>query len=293
MKIIPSSAFHRQPPSREEFLDRELERLQRELVEIGFNEVLNFRFSLLLPEKERIVRVMEWFLEERNNVQIQEAAAAAEESRLTANNGFASFLRLPIELRLKIWELALAPQDQPRIHCVNERKSSFISNQPISPLLHVCNESRAFYLTYTQATFAFETYLRPKKDIIYIPDLANREEAFLDFLEGESASKVGRFALRNEFFCNLPGEGHMSVRDYHMRRSMPDCSEFILVFDDERSANICWRDLDMRFEAMSARQKRKRAERGYARQHAKVLNGWSENPVVYEFVLVQESGGGG
>jgi hypothetical protein len=75
-------------------------------------------------------------------------------------------------------------------------------------------------------------------DIIYILDLANREAAFLHFPECESASKVGRLALRNEFFCNLPGEGHLSEKDYHMRRSMPICSQFIFVFDDERSTNI-------------------------------------------------------
>jgi len=290
MKIIPSSAVHWHPPTREEFLDREFLRLQRELVELGFNEVLTFRSCLPLLEKGWTVSVMEMSLEHHSKMLIEEAAQ--EESRLTANNSFTSFLRLPIELRLKIWELALPPQNQPRIHCVNERKSSFISNQPISPLLHVCNESRTFYLSYTQATFAFETYFSPQIDIIYIPDLANREEAFLDFLECESASKVGRFALRNEFFCNLPGEGHMSEKDYHMRRSMPNCSQFVLVFDDERSTNICWRDLDMRFEPMSARQRRKKAERGYARQYTKVLNGWSDNPVVYEFVLVREPGGG-
>jgi hypothetical protein len=187
---------------------------------------------------------MEMSLEHQNKILIE--AAAREESRLTANKSFTSLLRLPIELRLKIWELALPSQNQPRIHCVNERKSSFISNQAISPLLHVCNESRTFYLSYTQATFAFETYFSPKMDIIYIPDLANREEAFLDFLECESASKVERFALRNEFFCSLPGEGHMSERDYHMRRSMPNCSQYILVFDDERSADFRWCDLDPR-----------------------------------------------
>jgi hypothetical protein len=83
----------------------------------------------------------------------------------------------------------------------------------------------------------------------------------------------------------------MSARDYHMRKSMPDCFQFIFVFDDERSAGTCWRNLDMRFEPMSARQKWKRAERGYARQYANVLNGWSEDPVDYEFVLVREPGG--
>jgi hypothetical protein len=147
---------------------------------------------------------MEMSLEHRNKMLIQEAAQ--EESRLTAHNSFTSFLRLPIELRLKIWELALLPQNQPRIHCANERKSDFISNQLISPLLYVCNESRTFYISYAQATFAFETYFSSKMDIIYIPDLANGEEAFLDFPECKSASKVGRFALCNEFFCNSPGE---------------------------------------------------------------------------------------
>ncbi|KAI0997273.1 hypothetical protein K3495_g10913 [Podosphaera aphanis] len=118
-------------------------------------------------------------------------------------SSFRGFSNLPYELRITIFEFVLVSDLAPKIHCVDERTSkgdkkeaTFISNQPISPLLQVCHETRTIYLSKTKAQFAFETYIRFSVDTIYIPDFASREEQFPRFLNHPSSKKIQKLAMR-------------------------------------------------------------------------------------------------
>jgi len=54
--------------------------------------------------------------------------------------------------------------------------------------------------------------------------------------------------------------------------------EMIIIFEDEqRLGEEVWNDTCVTFNEFSAREKRQRAERSYARQYAKTLNGFMES----------------
>lgn len=208
-----------------------------------------------------------------------------EEESLTEQNCLSNFPRfgdLPGELRLNIYELCFIPELGPKIHCIDERTSKvakrgakFISNQPISPFLHVCEESRAHYLFVSKACFAFETFINFSIDTIYIPDFASREEQFPRFLECESAEKIVKLAMRKDFYCNLPGREIMWHRYVDMVYALPQWKELTCVFNDNSSRAEVWQKRDLSFRDLSARQKRSgpgACERGFARLWASVLN---------------------
>lgn len=244
-------------------------------------------------------------------------SAEAQKARDLRNAGFASFPRLPTELRLKIWRFAMQFELMPRVHCIDRKQGRFVSNQGISPLLGICHESRTQYIEATESlggAFAFETYINFNTDIVYIsffkgrdyfeypPDEARTDTAaaeafafledeiedanhvdengsldhddpnFVAFLEDPSSAKIQNLAMRTEFEKHLPLTGHMSSTHAQMRICMPEWSKAYIVFEDYRQKRTKWLDTNANFKKLSARQIRKRAERGFARQHAKVLN---------------------
>lgn len=211
-----------------------------------------------------------------------------EEAGLTeprVNSSFSKFSSLPCELRLKIFEFSFASDLEPKVHCVNEcmskstsRRSSFMSNQPISPLLHVCRESRAHYFFKTRAQFAFETFIRFSVDTIYIPDFFSREIQFPRFLKCESVRRIQKLAMRKDFFCDIPGSEHFCEKHVDMLYALPRWREMIIVFNDYGSCKEVWENRDLSFRDLSAKEKRSgpgSCERGYARQWSFHLNDFS------------------
>ncbi|KAL2074174.1 hypothetical protein VTL71DRAFT_7952 [Oculimacula yallundae] len=93
---------------------------------------------------------------------------------------FKFFPRLPAELRLMIWELALPGERVVRIQdfpeCIHKHQPSAVcrcigSKARVPTLLHVCHESRALALKHYTITFEnrmFQpTYFNPNLDILY------------------------------------------------------------------------------------------------------------------------------
>jgi 2EXR family len=214
---------------------------------------------------------------------------------------FTCFDSLPTELRLRIWEFAFASHTQPRIHCVDmsksngDREGTFISNHPISPILHTNHESRSHYLLKTQLMFAFETYINFDTDIVYIPDFADREFHFRKFLDFEDSRKIQRLALRKNFFCDIPLPGHFSSSHLEMMDCLWDWNQMIIIFEDERLGEEVWKDTTVVFREFSAREKRKKAERNYVRKYSRVLNGMlegiEEETMDFRFGRIERSAG--
>lgn len=209
---------------------------------------------------------------------------------------FHKFSRLPAEIRITIWELAFSlNRTTSTIHCVDERGGRFISNQPVSPLLRICHEARNIYLNHPSRrslTFDFGTYIDFNKDIVYLIDYEDKEGKFARFIDSPSASKIQKLAMRKSLACEIPIEGHMSEVQWVMKEGLQSWVELSVVFHDNRSLEQAWKDIDMRFRALSAREKRKHAEIAYARAFTKTLNSMMrtfEDPETdYLFVRVVE-----
>jgi len=272
MKIINSSRPDCKPLDRRVFLDLEILRL---LEEIGVKDHL--RPTLPVTLKEEYLGVLENFIAAHGSLKKRQEVVKLEQS--IKDRSFTYFNLLPTELRMKIWGFAFASHLQPRVHCIDVRishdydhKAIFVSNHPISPILHTNHESRSLYLFETQTTFAFETYINFSTDIIYIPDFAERRSTFRKFLDWEESRQIQKLALRKDFFCNIPLPGHMSVAHCEMIDHLWDWEQMIIVFEDYRSVEEAWGDVGMVFKEFSAREKRTRAERSYSRQQCKCLN---------------------
>lgn len=166
MKIINSSHPDRAPPTREEAVDLEicrckdqsfLRKLECATIEESSIEVKGeyLRWTNVLVKfngtKRRERQQREWL----------------------KNTPFPAFARLPVELRRTIWQLAMATYLEPRVHCVTQVGSdwNFVSNQPTPRFLCICHESRAICLK--GQVMAFQTYLNPVIDTIYLPDPAH------------------------------------------------------------------------------------------------------------------------
>src|SRR5664279_3798429 len=112
-------------------------------------------------------------------LETQHLSTEAQNARDLRNAGFASFPKLPAELRLKIWGSAMQFELKPRVHCIDRKKGRFVSNQANSPLLGICHESRTQYLKATESlggAFAFETYINFHADIVYLSFFRSRDD---------------------------------------------------------------------------------------------------------------------
>jgi hypothetical protein len=138
---------------------------------------------------------------------------------------FKSFAGLPTELRVRIWEIFMEHHLFPRVHCIEERNSRFISNQPLSSLLHVCHESRICFLNGTQSTFAFGSYVNFSQDIVHIHD-ADSPEGFLQrFLPCPDACLIQKLALVKDDFGDLPLEEASIHYSQKLRGWLPNWRE--------------------------------------------------------------------
>ena len=283
MKIINTSVPVRRPFDREHFVDLELLRLAKDLDIGGYP----CDHDAPLKQKEELLEVFDMVaidkqMRETTIQMVIQSATTQEPNRPT---DFKSFARLPTELRVRIWEIFMEHHLLPRIHCIEERNSRFISNQPLSPLLHVCHESRVCFLNGTQSTFAFGSYVNFSRDTMYIHD-ADSPEGFLQrFLPCPDARLIQKLALVKDDFCDLPLEGAVMHYNQKLRGWLPNWREWIIVFEHERSSDACWLDTEMVFKALSAREQRKRAERSFARIIARMYNDVWDEPLEFRYVI--------
>jgi hypothetical protein len=285
MKIINTSVPVCRPFDREHFVDMELLRLIKDL------EIDNFPFNYNAPleQKENVLRFFDQIATDKQRGETGTEMATAYEHEPCQLNDFKSFALLPAELRIKIWEMAEENALHPRIHCIEERNSRFISNQPLSPLLHACHESRTCFLNSTETTFAFGSYVNFSRDIIYIYD-ANKPEGFLQrFLPSSHARQIEKLALTNDDFVDLPLAGFPVTFSQKLREWLPNWREWIIVFEEYRTPLDFWRETELAFKVLSAKQQRKRAERSFARGIvAKMYEGEWEEPLEFRYVVFDE-----
>jgi hypothetical protein len=283
MKIINTSVAVRRPFDREHFVDLELLRLAKDL-DIGSYPCDH---DAPLKQKEELLEVLDIFAidKQMQETTIRMVIQTPTTQKPNRPTDFKRFARLPPELRVRIWEMVMEHHLLPRIHCIEERNSRFLSNQPLSPLLHACHESRVCFLNSTQTTFAFGSYLNFSRDIIYIYD-GNNPEGFLQrFLPSFDARLVQKLAIVKEEFAHLPLEGSPSTYHRKLREWLPNWREWIIVFEDYRSSEDCWVETEMVFKALSARYQRKRAEIGDARSTAKMYNTIWREPLEFRYVV--------
>lgn len=352
MKISNSAVSGRSVPSYDEFVELEYLRFLRDM---GKHSTW-IQAQDGTPElKVYIMELASWDNWDPNASRL-EAARQQKEWRSTAT--FHSFAQLPSELRADIWDYAMAPHLEAKVHCLRERNGKWISSQPTNSYLRVCHESRSICLQ-QPVVIAFQTYFNPEIDIAYIPDLedeasdtssnaravADEEEAvggqdaemvdeapgveeteiasvvsevgdldieagpdehpgqgdadgdddnsFRRFIYSEDAKYIQTLALRKNLICEIPLEGHMSQTHFEMREAMPNWKQAVVVFEDplrrDQSLDEAFQNLDLCFRDLSVKEKKRRAERSYARAHLKTINRmmghWDIEPMNYRWVV--------
>ena len=160
------------------------------------------------------------------------------------------FSSLPTEIRLMIWRQAVISETLPRVHSIIRAKrdaSIFISNQPVSPLLHICHESRALYLSSTKTTYIYGTYMNLDLDTLYLVDCPTPKESgrYSDGFEackelGRNADLVGkvkRLAVKDSFWLR-PNTITRSIAvdawNMVIKGNMHALEELLVVFEDSR-----------------------------------------------------------
>ncbi|CAG8981643.1 hypothetical protein HYALB_00013952 [Hymenoscyphus albidus] len=162
MKISNSAVSGRPAPSYEEFVDLEFDRFLR--------DPNSPSFSLGCNTTALKVKMMEFLSWDSWAPNASKLAHEVEQYKWLSTATFHRFGELPPELRNQIWEYAIAPHREAKVHCLRERNRRWISNQPTSHFLHACHESRDICLQ-KSVVAAFQTYFNPDIDIAYIPDL--------------------------------------------------------------------------------------------------------------------------
>jgi len=195
-KIINTSSQARVLPDYDQGIE---ERIREYQVLVGLTTPINP--SLLSRDsKYRYMTSLTRFYSELYRAKIVQEYT--EERIKHSNASFSCFLALPLELQDQIWEHTMASDLKPRVHCVMERKSEFVSNQSISPLLHVCARSRQLYLSKTCALPAFQTYINFELDTIYLFEGYDTSSGdvtrFCKFLKSSPAEYIRKLAMSKE-----------------------------------------------------------------------------------------------
>ncbi len=263
---------------REQILDHKIQHLEDKLGLKSTKTPLSFeKKDLYLADLEIIQRTL---------AMLRKFALRDEPSEAS----FSGFTLLPFELRHKIWRLAFPGNDRPRIHVISHQNNRIISNQPLCPLLHVCCESRAYYIRSTKSIFAFGAYVNFARDTIYLKgfntateaeklvefnsNLSRTDESFLRFLECEHVGKIQKLAMDMPFFRDIPLLGTPPHKSTVLADVMPLCNEMHVVYDNVRSLEQCRLDVGMRFQFLSAKQQREGAQRSHTKSFAASLNSW-------------------
>lgn len=164
--------------------------------------------------------------------------------------------------------------------------------------MYACHQSRNLYLSRTGAEFSrnLRTYINFNTDIIYVPNLPHTADTILAFMYGDRGcpKEIQRLAMPKSLYCGLPSQNegeHMLTQHEHLRARFPKWREALISFEDLPLEDM-WDSQAGKFVDLTARQKRKKAERGYARQYTQTLNSMLElgedlEPMEYRFVVYQ------
>ncbi|KAI9643571.1 hypothetical protein NHQ30_008191 [Ciborinia camelliae] len=212
---------------------------------------------------------------------------------------FSSFERLPTELRLDIWEYVFAEDLLPKVHHLNNTNrntgkitDSITSHLPFSNIAHVCQESREWYLSRTQNTWAFGTYVNFQSDIMYLTEQVEQSHVLYEaLLSSPHMMKVQNLAMRRTCLTDNPLKTFTHIdAAANIREKLPSLQNIYVVINEIRNSTIVDEDNDITFKPLSARQKRKWVDIGYARTWLKWMNermmdrGYKS--VDYHFVMV-------
>lgn len=210
----------------------------------------------------------------------QAAELEAQQQEKHRKSSFWGFTLLPVELRNQIWDHAMASHIRPRVHIIVEINSNFISNQPISPLLHACAESRN--LVSPHFMIAYQTYVNFDIDTIYLPTL-RPHEPFLRFLECDSTKYLQTLAISKDLCCNIPLPGHFSTNHLKMQACMPVWRETLVIFDGDQLSLDTLLHPSVVFRELSARDQRRSAAVAYARVVVRLLMKVTKLGMEFEF----------
>ncbi|CAG8954426.1 hypothetical protein HYFRA_00006053 [Hymenoscyphus fraxineus] len=168
---------------------------------------------------------------------------------------------LPTELRLQIWDEFLKSErsgTHPRIHALklNPRTNQFHSNQPISPLLHISHETRAFYLAHSHTSPGFSNYINFPLDTLYFLQDPNLKEQLTTYLTRTPGhQEIEQLAMS---YNSSPRE--IDIQQTFCR--VTSLRRFVTVFDDKRSRADAWADHDISFSCTSKERDTYEARRG-------------------------------
>ena len=216
----------------------------------------------IVDEKERLY----WQFHHLKKSRVERAAVAAEVAASTSDSGtteqiasaFHPFSNLPTELRLKIYSFISGGYKRPRVHRINNRPDTaleFLSNQAISPLLHICRESREEYLKQSQSVFAFQTYVNYSRDIFYFMDTNSHGDfqRLATFFNHGEAKLIKKVVLRQPLF-------------QHVNPLIPErmnrIEEVMIVFEEWNRWENSWDGREVKFIKSEDPKKKKVVQEG-------------------------------
>ncbi|CAG8982152.1 hypothetical protein HYALB_00003244 [Hymenoscyphus albidus] len=202
----------------------------------------------------------------------------------------ATFHRLPqlaIELRRHIWGEMIKPSQNPRVHALkfNNRTKTFISNQPVSPLLAICRESRDYYLLNTANGFCFGTGVNYDIDtfhLLEIPDHRREDPEVPNLFQALEFKLIQKLAVTKELFLGVTGAKWLNILGFMQR------CHVTVIFDDDRSSGVCWADLDVSFRKLSADEENQLADRSSVRENWLLVRYVLEGKCSLEFACVDK-----
>ncbi|RAL64751.1 hypothetical protein DID88_001782 [Monilinia fructigena] len=197
------------------------------------------------------------------------------------DRAFPSFKRLPVELRLDIWEYVFAEDLLPKVHHLNNTDrntgkitDSITSHVPFSNIVHVCKESREWYLYRTHNVWAFGTYFNFHSDIIYLTkQIEGSKVLYESLLSNPHMMKVQNLAMRRTYLTDNPQKTSTHIEAFALiREKLSSLKNIYVVMNEIRDSTIIDNDKDIKFKHLSAIQKRKWIDVGYARTWLRWLN---------------------
>ncbi|KAG4025030.1 hypothetical protein MFRU_072g00120 [Monilinia fructicola] len=201
--------------------------------------------------------------------------------REVGHRTFPSFKRLPVELRLDIWEYLFAEDLLPKVHHLNNTHrntgkitDTITSHIPFSNIVHVCRESREWYLSRTQNIWAFGTYVNFHSDIIYVTkQIEESRTLYENLLSNPQMMKVQNLAMRRTYLTDNPQKSFTHIDAFALiRERLSSLKNIYVVMNEIRDSRVIDKDQDIKFKYLSARQKRKWIDVGYARTWIRWLN---------------------
>lgn len=188
------------------------------------------------------------------------------------------FSKLPSELRRQVWLEVLTPYLKPRVHAIKlTGKNKFKSNQPLSPLLRICQETRNFYFEKTSTEPGFGTYVNFDIDTLYFLYDPNINANFTSSLkETPGHEKIQKLALAKENILvmregsSFPGD--VAKMDWDkILRPITNLKEVTVIFLDTRSPERAWSDYGISLSVV------RRSEKGswslYSGRFLKIFTG--------------------